>query len=702
MFCLNKMLAPRKRDGRRHAFLKIVAALAFFSIVVALGCFRPAGASPKYIKAVNYFGKSWPITFWNSDLSEVSADFHEIQQDGFNSIILIVPWGEFQPGLDPIRFNDDAYRRLTLVCSQAHAAGLKVFMRVSYTFDFYPGVQLPYTLRTNALIGGTSLIPAWDSYLAKINAATQGCGDGAFITWEDYWDVIWKGEQLRTAQERAAYSKQSGYSTWIDRHADNAYKARYAADLGKFGAYPIPKRDNPDFEMVFLYFDDQMMNKLLPVLAKNFRQATVEARTDGDPIYDGNELLKWYSHTNNFTVTSSDYLMTYWGPGTGADNKGGTESSKKVVDRFNYLQRKLLAQTPNQIFIEQWLFKDNTPQFHSNTQINPAELSGFIRDSARPLAQFTAGYALWNWRDYRASTLFNGFFSLGNLGWDFSPGAGIQQLSDGPYARLSQGQFIRQDVPRVRDFYREFAEKLHLRFTARGEGRVAVHVGAASQEINIQGARSARVITMEFPAPSGEDPNLVITALSGTVELKDLYLYSFEQISNVRFSDNSPGDHYRDIVALNQKLDDPQIVVSSIRASNDTINYLAGAEHPESDGQEGIAWVGPNAKVKLYPAAPTIEINGYMNLEIFRKAKLFPAGCTLAAWINGKSISQTLFTESQPIAMKVPVPPESHGAVTLELKNNCSLIPKAVGLGSDVRTLSFMISGIQAEKSGGP
>ncbi len=695
-------MLPRKRDRGRPVFLNIVAALAFFSIVVALGCFRRSGAGPKYIKAVNYFGKSWPIAFWNSDLSGVSADFREIQQDGFNSIILIIPWGEFQPGLDPIRFNEDAYRRLTRVCSQARAADLKVFMRLGYTLDYYPGVQLPSTERTNSLIGGTSLIPAWDKYLAKINAATQGCGDGAFISWEDYWDVIQKGEKLRTAEERAAYSKQMGYSSWIDRHADHAYKARYAGDLGKLGVYPIPSRDNPDFEMVFRYFDDQMMNKLLPLLAKNFRQATIEARTDGDPIYNGSDLLKWYYHTSHYAVTSSDYLMTYWAPGTGAANRGETESSEHVIDRFNYLQRKLFAQTPNQIFIEQWLFKDNSPSFRSNTRIDPAQLSGFIRDSARPLAQFTVGYALWNWRDYLASILFNGFFSLGNLGWEFSPGAGVEQLSDGVYARLSQGQFIRQNVPRTRDFYREFSDRVRLRFTARGEGRVAIHIGAASQEVNIQAARSSRIITLDFPAPSGEDPNLVMTALSGTVELKDLYLYSYEQISNVRSSDNSPGDHYRDIVALNRKLDDPQLLVSSISASNETIQYLTGAERPESDGRQKFAWVGPKAKVKLYASAPSIEIHGYMNLEIFREAKLFPAGCTLAAWINGKAVSETLFTASQPIAVKVSVPPGSQGAVTLELKNNCSIIPKAMELGSDERALSYMIYGIQAENRGGP
>jgi len=679
---------PRKSQRWPRAIVRIAATLVVFA---------PFVYSAEYSKAVNYFGKSWPIAFWNSDLSEVSADFQAMQRDGFNSIILIVPWGEFQPGLDPIRFNDDAYRRLSGVCGKARSAGLQVFLRVSYNADYYPNVQRPYADRANALITDTSLLPAWDQYLARINTATRGCGNGAFISWEDFWYVILIAQNLKTQEERAAYSQQMGYAAWINRHADGAYKARYAADLGRFGVYPIPGRDNPDFEMFFRYFDDQFMNKLLPVLAKNFQQASVETRTDSDPIYNGKDLLKWFAHTNHYTVKSSDYLMTYWSPAIGAANQSEKEPSKTVLDRFNSLHGNLLAQTPNQIFIGQWLFQDNTPQFHYNAQINPAELSQFIRDSARPLAQFTSGYALWTWRDYRASILFNGFFSLGKLGWDFSPGASVENLPAGSFAQLSQGQFIHQEVPRERNRFIGFTGNLRLSFTARGNGRLRVQVGSASQEVNILDSSGGQIVTLPFPAPSDQDPNLRITALSGKVQLQDIYLWNFEQVSNVRSSDNYPGRHHRDIVELNRRLDDPRLVVSSVSASNDTILYLAGAERPESDGTRTFSWVGPYARVKLYAAGPSIAIHGDMNADLFRAAGLFPAGCTLAASINGKKITSTLFTKSQPIAMKVPVPLESRGVVTLELRNNCSIIPKAWGLGPDARLLSYQIRQIQAE-----
>ena len=683
--------APLKRNRWPQTLVKIAAALVFFA---------PFVCSAEYIKAVNYLGKSWPIAFWNSDLSEVSTDFRTIQEDGFNAIILLVPWGEFQPGVDPIRFNDEAYRQLSMVCNKAHPAGFKVFLRVSYSEDFYPHVQLTNRERANSLMTGNPLIPAWVKYLETIDEATRECSNGVFISWEDFSYVIYTATNLETLEERTAYSKHLGYAAWINRNANSDYKARYATDFRRCGVYPIPRRDNPDFEMFFRYCDDQLINKLLPILAKTFQQASVEARTDSDPIYDGNNLLKWHAHTNHYSITSSDYLMTYWEPATGAVNQGEKESSEKVISRFNYLYRNLLSQTTNQIFIGQWLFTNNDPRFHDSAQVKPLELSQFIRESAQPLAQFTAGYAIWPWRDYKASMPFNGFFSLGKLGWIFSPGASIEKLPDGIVAQLSQGQFIHQEVVWIRRMdVTGFNEEVNLRFTARGEGRLRIDIGSASREVNIKNSSGGQIVTLQFPARSDQDPHLRITALSGRIQLKDLYQWTFEQISNVRSFDNLPGDHYRAIVELNQRLDDPRILVSSFSASNDTIQYLAGAGHPQSDGGQNFAWVGPYAKGKLYAAGPSIAIRGNINIDMFRKAGLFPAGCTLTAFINGEEVTKKLSTQNQPFSMNVKVSSESRGVVTLELRNNCSINLKAMGLGTDVRTLSYRISNIQAEIS---
>ena len=674
---------------RRGRLVVVIAAIVLLV--------TPSARGAEYIKAVNYFGKSWPLAFWNSDLSNVEADFQAIRRDGFNSIILIVPWGEFQPGLTPVRFNEDAFQRLSSVCGQAASAGLHVLMRVSFNADYYPNVELPFAERANTLMTQNALVPAWEQYLAKLSSATQTCAQRAFVSWEDFWFVIAGAKALKAVQERADYSKQSGYHEWVRQNSDSLYRFRHAPGLQRYGVYPVPRPDNPDFEWFLRYFDDRLMHHVLPILARHFPEASVEARVDGDPVYDGTDLLKWYEHTDQYRVPSSDFLMTYWSPGIGAANQGEEESSQAVLARFNYNHRNLLSKTRNQIFIDQWLFQDNTPQFRRNARIRPAELSRFIRDSARSLLQFTSGYALWNWRDYRASILFNGFFSLGRLGWEFSSGADIETISGAPYARISRGQSIHQKIPRERNHFIGYGGSLHLRFTARGEGRLRIAVAESSQEIQIQNASDDRIVSMTFSAPHDLDPNLNISAVSGSVRLSDLYLWNFEQMLQVRSSDNQPAKLYADIVELNRRLADPKTLVSSVRASDDSIQYLVGGYGPEADGSIQYSWVGPYAWVKLYAPGPSITVRGKMNLEMFQEAGLFADGCTLTAWINGEQAATMLYTQTLPIAMRVPVPDDGRGAILLELRTNCSIVPSMVGVGHDLRDLSYTVTEIRAE-----
>ena len=70
---------------------RVLLLIAVLACCVAV----PAISHAKYIKAVTYFGNAWPLNYWNSDVSRAPADFSQIKSDGFNAIILAVPWGEF-------------------------------------------------------------------------------------------------------------------------------------------------------------------------------------------------------------------------------------------------------------------------------------------------------------------------------------------------------------------------------------------------------------------------------------------------------------------------------------------------------------------------------------------------------------------------------------------------------------------------------
>ena len=144
-------------------------------------------------------------------------------------MILVVPWGEFQPQVKPAAFNQIAFDRLGDVCRAAKAHGLQFYMRVSYLWDMYPGAQQPHLERTKALFSHDKLMPAWKQYLQRLNATTQGCADGAFISWEDFWHMIPLAASPKTLKESAFLSAQTGFDAWAKKHAEPHFRSKHAA-----------------------------------------------------------------------------------------------------------------------------------------------------------------------------------------------------------------------------------------------------------------------------------------------------------------------------------------------------------------------------------------------------------------------------------------------------------------------------------------
>ena len=62
-----------------------------------------------YLKSATYYSDDWVINFWNSESSHMDEELKQIREDGFNSIILVVPWREFQPSMAPEHYNDYAW-----------------------------------------------------------------------------------------------------------------------------------------------------------------------------------------------------------------------------------------------------------------------------------------------------------------------------------------------------------------------------------------------------------------------------------------------------------------------------------------------------------------------------------------------------------------------------------------------------------------
>ena len=663
----------------------------FFLLTIATFLATTHAEESKYIKAVTYFGNAWPINYWNSNLHHTDSDFSEIKSDGFNAVILVVPWGEFQPKVKPVEFNQAAYDRLGKVCRSAKAHGLQFYMRVSYLWDMYPGAQQPHLERAHSLFSQDDLLPAWKQYLQRLSTATKGCADGAFISWEDFWHMISLAASTQAEKDSALLSVQTGFDAWAEKHAGRDFLSRNAAAKKRLGAYPFPARDSPDFRTVFQWFDAILINRLLPAAADNMPNISMEVRVDDDAIYDGKKLVEWYSHKQTYKIPSSPFVMTYWAPAMGAQNKGEKESAKKVQDRFAFMQNKISKETTNKIFIDQFLFADNTPSASMNAAIDPKEVGTFIQSMAKPLVEHTSGYALWGARDYYASIVFNANFSLQKLGWDFSNRASVVKSGSDFFATLPRGATIGQSIPVAQNHFRDSSESVTLRFRAQGPGTVSVTYANTTHSAKI--SSGSQIFQMTFPRGDA-DSTLSFASKSGTIQLTDIYLFSFTQHFGVRDPQGGPLQHLADIRALNRAIDTNSAPASRLSADDQTILNVSGVFKPEQDNKHWFAWAGPEVKAPIFVKTPVITVRGYMKTSLFQR----PDGCTLDAFVNGAKVLSKIYTADEPIDLKVPVtPPQVGTLVDLKLSSTCQINPKKQLAGNDDRTLGFILNEINAQ-----
>ena len=96
-----------------------------------------------YLKSATYYSDDWVINFWNSESSHMDEELKQIREDGFNSIILVVPWREFQPSMAPEHYNDYAWEKFDRVMKAAKAQDLKVMLRVGLLMTISAAVLLP-------------------------------------------------------------------------------------------------------------------------------------------------------------------------------------------------------------------------------------------------------------------------------------------------------------------------------------------------------------------------------------------------------------------------------------------------------------------------------------------------------------------------------------------------------------------------------
>ena len=531
---------------------KKFAALAMIGLMsVSALCCQPAYAAerPSYLKSVTYFGDEWPINYWGSEDKDMAANFEKIKADGFNSIILVIPWREFQPADGTQEFNPVAFERLNQVMTCAAEHDLWVVLRIGYSWDYYGASELP--ARFGGLVNeGSADRALWLQYCQAIYQAASAHPNfhSGFITWEDFWDYVHnmgRNYDLAKMRELAA---TSGYQQYLsERYSLEYVSAKYGTSFGSFAEVYLPKRSMEAAELFFEFYDD-MLNGLLAQSQTVFPGLSMEVRADGDPVYRQDGSMYYYSHHVTYPCNGAEYSALMYSVSMGQKNESDRISAGEALAATDRNLDALGALSGKKYYAEQLLYMDTTEEFSYNTQVHDEEVDDYVCGLAPILQKNTMGYGLWVYRNYVNNCVYNGQFGLDTTGWRFSGNCNVEEVDGTMMACLAKGSSITQNLTG-----RMSGGKVQVEFYAKPEfsnSVVTVTIGSKTQEIKVP---KAGTYTCQFTYPWNEEFTITIGS-NKRAYVDDVRVYTYEQYGRIYDKEGNEQDLADDFRFLNSQL----------------------------------------------------------------------------------------------------------------------------------------------------
>ena len=525
------------------------AASACFLAACSFFCMSVYGAEkPEYLKSVTYFGDEWPINYWNSEDKDMEDNFERIAEDGFNSIILVAPWREFQPNSLGGQYNEKAFERLDEVMDCAGEHGLWVILRLGYTWDYYGAAELPARF-ANVVQENSEDRHAWIRYSERIyeTASAHENFHSGFITWEDFWAYTYNMNDDIPMSNRLRMAKKSGYIQYLkERYTLEEVSGWYGCRFISFDDVYLPYGSHPSAGLFYDFYDQFLMD-LLKETQEVFPGLSMEVRADGDRVYDTEGSYRYYSHSATYPCEGAPYTALMYSVSMGQANKNDRISSETALQAMRENLSRLYGASGKKFYVEQLLYMDSTEAYSFNTQIYEDQMDDFVRNLAPVLSEHTNGYGLWVYRNYVNNCVYNSQFALEKDGWEFSGGSSVVTRNGTWMASVNNGGSIAQKLtgrlPRSPMVYVEF----HAETDSVGAG-VKVKLGEKEKNIRIT---EAGTYTAEFPWQDAHD--LVITG-DKRVYLDDIRVYTYEQIGRIYEKDGTEADLAGDFRILNGEI----------------------------------------------------------------------------------------------------------------------------------------------------
>lgn len=505
---------------------------------------------PGQLKSVTYVSDAWVINFWNGESDHMEEELAQIAADGFNSIVLAVPWREFQPETAPIQYNPYAFDKLDRIMQAAEDQGLWVILRVSYTWDHYDYEQP--TLRFRRMLGNQQLRSAWVAYVERVYQAVSGYDNfyGGFITWEDFWNYMEDAPGMYGAREAGiAEARRIGFQKYLKEHYDWEEVREYfepQMQIKDFESVGIPQRTSPAYKLFFEFYDD-FLTRLLAEGQQVFPELSMEVRLDVDPVQGLEGKAVGAEHFKTFPCQEAPYTALMYSTSMGQDQNRILTASEALSMMDSQLSLVKAHNGGKPIYIDQLLYMDMTPGFESNARLAPEERNAYLTGLPGLLSRYTNGYAVWSYRNYANNPVYNSQFALGDRGWEVSRGRVMGRSGSRQMMLESQGG-ISQQVGHWVSRKMEFDN--HVRFTAESDRpvRVFVTLGSRTEEIVVDGEG-------QFDLNFGRiEYDAVRFRAGGEVYLDNICVYNFIQDGQVYDMEGNELNCLEALRSLNQML----------------------------------------------------------------------------------------------------------------------------------------------------
>ena len=521
---------------------------------------QPAGrrsAGKGQIRAAHFFGLSrysWPINYLNAfQLAEVDRDLEQIAGDGFNAIVLLVPWGEIQPRLGPpATYDDAALSRLQSLVGAAHTHGLQVILRFPYIWSLNPGQEMPNIERMTALLHDDRVRAAFIDAVRTVDRRVVRPNSNvrfALATWEDFYG-------LTAVPEQPPEGVKERFSTYArQRYSAKELAALYRRPLDDTKGVPIPERNEPGWQ-VFLAYVDQNISALIRTMADNLSvPLSFEVRVDPDPVFVDGRIVDRFAHDGTFDVNTSDVTTMYYAPYMGQANVGERITAGQAMASMRHVIESVGHHTRNRLFMDQFNVVFNTPGFDQHARLKDTELAGFLDQAAPYLALETLGYGLWSYKGYYRNLFYNPRFELGLSGWEVE--GAVQSTPTG--LLMPSGAAIRQTIGKSLVMTSGQSPQIDICVwgSSTPGGMITIStIGAASKIINFSATQAPGANCLLRPREAADYP-VTFRASGPTVRLEGAVFNSHTEVSGLYDVDGGPTQLRDAIVQFNRALTNP-------------------------------------------------------------------------------------------------------------------------------------------------